>query len=216
MSEGLSPIDEMLWHIRYWNVGIISRKYAHEIARPITTDIELFWIKTLRETIDPIVVVADSHADIAQFIQHAPQRVKVWNFDQHHDSGYERLRRDEDRINCGNWAYKLSTKIKEYNLIYPNWRRDFEEPRALIEPNNTFYHLYDDFPCFDLIFICRSSPWAPSWADDDWLFLLERLKDDFLLQYAHGIKLDYVLKARPFDVEKANQFKWENFGIKND
>ena len=208
MSERSTAVDDLLWHIRYWDRGIISGEIAHESALPDKQAIEFFWSMVLKNTNDPLIVITESHKDIYHFICSAPERVKVWNFDQHHDCGYGRSMPD-DPPNCGNWAIKNWAKIKEYNLIYPPWRNECKEPDPVRKPDNIYFTMPKNMPYFQMVFVCRSSPWTPSWADEDWIYFIRILCSLFPDQYRYGIKLDYVMRPRKFDFEVAKKFRME-------
>lgn len=89
----------------------------------------------------------------------------VWNFDAHHDCGYEE--RSPTRTYADeNWlmAYPESVDIR---VRYPTWKSDaFKlEPTALRAVKRDFDDGQQVDVTFDRVFVCRSHQFAPPWLD---------------------------------------------------
>jgi len=56
-----------------------------------------------------------------------------------------------------------------------------------------------------MVFICRSSPWTPSWSDNYWIKFIEYFKTNYPYTWDHKMALEYALKPRPFNKEEANR-----------
>jgi hypothetical protein len=158
--------DEMLdalWDCR------AATLLAHGSTLPRTSGAEHgFWS---RFRIDPTACLyfADSHAQAA----HAAVRTgvtEVWNFDAHHDCGYEGTLDDPVRLGwvaCANWMCAYALAGAALRVRYPSWRED-----ALwreVSPVCPADRAIDDggsLPLtFDVIFVARSSAWTPPWLD---------------------------------------------------
>lgn len=87
------------------------------------------------------------------------------------------------------WAWKI-----EFVLHYLELEDKFGK-HMFLENNN--------------VCVCRSSPWTPPWADEDWIYFINILYSLFPDQFRHGIKLDYVMMPRKFDFEVAKKFRME-------
>lgn len=214
-SEELSrEVNDCLWHIRCYNRGLLNSDFALNAYNPDVKKINNFFDIVCANTINPSIVLADSHSLIASVIKalRASPPIRIWNFDQHHDLGY--TSRIGDSIDCGNWAARLSPCIDEYNLIYPEWREEKKEFSPSVIPSSIgFNHDLPIYPDFDIIFVCRSSAWTASWCDDSWLMLLKKLEKRYPLAYSEKIAIDYVLKKRKFNIEIAKKFKYTTRSI---
>lgn len=106
--------------------------------------------------------------------------VGVWLFDQHHDCGYHGTKRSAEIIyerkgvSCEDWmlgvAHVQKPKRGRLHVVYPDFHEHaFEwepEPAAPIERRFRSDYAPADFPeRFDLVFVCRSGAWVPSWED---------------------------------------------------
>lgn len=124
--------------------------------------------------------VADDHVRIASGVVY-DRRFKidrVISLDAHHDCGYSEY--DKRELSCENWvkAYPMPTEI-----VYPDWKHHamkmdysdkvglFAKPnrRAMIELKfmKQFKKANSAPIKVDTLFICRSSPWVPTWCDGE-------------------------------------------------
>jgi hypothetical protein len=164
-AEGFSDdMVDALWDARA----------AHLLARgsglPGTSgDEEGFW-ERFRFAPDVTLYYADSHSQAA----HPALRQRyagVWNFDAHHDAGYEGRLDDVFRlgwVGCANWMCFYYLRGGALHVRYPSWRRD-----ALVRelpPLSPVDRAIDDgkpLPVrFDAVFVARSGALTPPWLDD--------------------------------------------------
>lgn len=199
MTENKWIFYEMIWHIRWSNKGVKNRLPASSHVLPDSICMHYFWSKTLINTDNPKIVITDSHADIVHFLDIG---CTIWNYDQHHDCGYRKTAWT-DKTDCSNWG--LDENVTNFNQIYPEWRLNHPE-NDIMRKAVTYYGHPPKMPKFDLIFVCRSSCWCPSWCDPEWALFLSQLEKIRPEQYKNAIKLDYVLKQRPFNMDAAKQF----------
>lgn len=204
-DETKSYMKELIWHTRYYNRNILTGQYAFQL-RP---DYEKFWSKIKKNNTILKAVISDSHYLITDFLQ---DDCTIWNFDQHHDAGYKR---HDGKLDAGNWA--LSNKLKHYYLIYPNWRKDHKESPP--QRNFQIFYVDSDFLLsekFDLVFICRSSCWTPSWCDNHWILFLNEFKECFLDAWENRVVNSYAFGPRSFNPDLAQMFKFDKNAIKSD
>lgn len=99
---------------------------------------------------------------------------EVWLYDAHHDSGYSKRSMADTLIKgtytCENWmAYYHYTGAAK-RVVYPKWKtKVFElEPKPAIPVKRWIdnEHHHPSAKHFDLVFVCRSGAWVPSWCDD--------------------------------------------------
>jgi hypothetical protein len=128
-----------------------------------------FW---RRFEIDPAarLFFADSHAQAA----HAAVRTgvtEVWNFDAHHDCGYEGAWDDPKRVGwvaCANWMCAYALGGAALYVRYPAWRADAltREIPPLCPVDRGLDGGRDIGAPFDLVFVARSGAWTPPWLDE--------------------------------------------------
>jgi hypothetical protein len=159
-------------------------------------DEDAFWD---RFQVDPAarLYFADSHAQAA----HAALRAgvtEVWNFDAHHDCGYEGTWDDALRlgwVGCANWMCAYALGGAALRVRYPSWRRD--AVRREVAPLCPVERTIDDGRAvqlsFDLVFVARSSAWTPPWLDAHY--------DAFLAAapVADRVCLDHIWRRRGLD-----------------
>ncbi len=206
---------DMLWNIRADNIPILNKKYNEkDIALhnyiPDQNKLKDFWnnIK-IKENLN--LIITESHLDISYIFDSILlyDEISIYNFDAHHD-----IYSSEEELDCGNWAYHFlnsDESITHYHIIYPEWRKT--EPDMKIDMKidiNTHYQIPDNLPIFDILFICRSGAWTPSWADDDWINFIECWKQKSSSIWDNKIALDYVLKKRDFKYEQFRKLKVED------
>lgn len=202
MDENRLLFYEWIWTIRWSNTALFDPKIrAKEDMWPRSSFLKL-WDQVC-PSFNKRLVICDSHLDILRVIDaftSSDEEIAIINFDQHHDWGYGN---PDGKESCGNWARQLEDRLIDFWQIYPDWRRD--EPERNIPDHVVFSYeeeIYNQIPKdFDLIFICRSSPWTPAWADRLWLRFIEYWKGT--MAWRRKIAVDYALKARSFDFKEA-------------
>jgi hypothetical protein len=115
---------------------------------------------------DSLLFTAEDHVRAAD--PEVMDRVcEVWNFDAHHDSGYENP--PNRGHNDGNWLMAYGGQVRKF-VRYPQWKTAvFEhEPSTLIEVDRRFDDGRQIEFAFDRVFICRSGQWVPPWLDEDY------------------------------------------------
>lgn len=118
---------------------------------------------------DASLFYADSHAQAAQ----APLRQgtrEVWNYDAHHDAGYEGAVDDPVRlgwVGCANWMCAYHLAGARLRVRYPGWRHDAlqREIPPLCPVDRSIDPGGPVDLSFQLVFLCRSSAWTPPWLD---------------------------------------------------
>jgi len=197
---------EYLWPLRYGNVHMKTGEEAKDIVKPDQKLLKNFWQRACPLEPSMHLCIAESHKDILMVLENffeSSVKFSIWNFDQHHDAGY-----DMEKLNCDNWVRHLreNKRLFGYTVIYPPWRRESPEDG---EPN--FVHqVFYEIPTmiyprkFEIVFTCRSSGWTPSWCDDEWIKFIEYWKRyDYLWETKSSAP--YALKKRPFDYKKAEE-----------
>lgn len=209
---------DILWPARYFDRSLATGQYAHKLVKPSESRLASFWDKVLLSP-PPALAITESHGSLFTILK-VLQRVTPWkalhvtNFDQHHDTGYEN---DYDELDCGNWVRHCDQKLKleYYKLMYPGWRAN--TPESILHPTLDYANVQVTFGWpqsymianrYDLVHVCRSSAWTPSWHDGDWLRFIHKLdhlscwKDKILSTINRGGFTD-VLQKRPFDLAAA-------------
>jgi hypothetical protein len=140
---------------------------------------------------------ADSHAQAA----HTAVRTgvtEVWNFDAHHDCGYEGAWDDPLRlgwVGCANWMCAYALGGASLHVRYPSWRRDAVQRE--VAPLCPVERTIDDgcaVPLsFEVIFVARSSAWTPPWLDERFEAFLAAAP------VARRICLDHTWRTRQLD-----------------
>ena len=197
--------NEAIWSLRAGAVGILSGKAALDVMRP--SGHQHFWDSFGSPN---HLIVAESHLSLLMAMRQ--QDVKdtvVWNVDAHHDLGY-----GMKEENCGNWAKVAfeEGRIAEYNLVYPKWRlREPENEKPPTAPDGLPFEYFYGVPeitDIDVIFICRSGSWTPTWCDAAWLKFIGHFKQWQWIwnskQYA-----EMALKRRSPNMIEAKRIKSE-------
>lgn len=208
MNEEKFIYYELLWTIRWSNRNLYDHNVmAKDVYHPDPQLLNEFWDKVLINS-DPIfLTIADSHTNIDHLIELFPAKVNIYNFDQHHDIYYYDDLPSNMQLNCGNWVAYFRNQIEEYHLIYPPWRKNKPEHQNRLNfAKSVSYHIPEHLPHFDMVFICRSSPWTPSWSDNQWIEFINYLKINYPLLWERKSYSDYVLKARSFDQNQAEEY----------
>lgn len=199
---------EIIWSTRPGNRNIMTGEVAYEKFIPDQKLLDGFWDRVLSPSY-PLIFVCESHKTLGEVLSKITMPMDIWNFDQHHDLGYD----DRKEMDCGNWAtYVLNqNKRSKYNLVYPPWRKDAPEAKNQLLRLKYARNkgkpplIHRNLPVVepptglkpDVLFVCRSSCWTPSWADEDWLEFLDPLE-----KLGHGLPwkgrktVEFVTKAR--------------------
>ena len=208
MDESRFLFYEMIWPIRWGNIHLMTKELAKDIYHPDQQLLNGFLDKILINSNPSLLSIADSHTDIKHLINLFSAKVNIYNFDQHHDIYYgNELPNKESEPNCGNWVGYFLDRIESYHLYYPPWRKsNLEHTGKLLHTNSVSFTIPKNPPSFQMIFICRSSPWTPSWSDHHWIKFIEYFKTNYRYTWDHKLALDYALKPRPFDLKQAKQY----------
>jgi len=198
---------EMIWPLRWGHMHFKTKQFAKDIYHPDQQLLNGFLDKILTNSKPSLLSIAESHSDIQHLIELFPAKVHIYNFDQHHDIYYgNELPKEESQLNCGNWVGYFLDQIESYHLFYPPWRKsnpEHKDDKLLYA--EVSYSIPKDPPEFHMVFICRSSPWTPSWSDNYWIKFIEYFKTNYPYTWNHKIALDYALEPRPFDKEEADR-----------
>lgn len=207
-QESGSFFLEGAWAFRAGNSSLIdSSKIAVEAVRPDPERLDGFWERTVRGL--PLsLVIAESHKDLYTIVEMTcPRGARIVNLDAHHDAGYFEGARELD---CGNWAQKLHERglLKEYTVVYPPWSRGkrqrdvqpvgFKSFRKTIVPPRPAR--------YDLVYICRSGAWTPTWCDVDWTKFIEWWKTPFGgIVWENKTAVPYALAERHPNLAEAEE-----------
>ena len=172
------------------------------------------------------LIVTETHADAFEALW-MRQNVELWNLDAHHDLGYSKDEPALDTrgmmvdppVDCGNWAGRLVKfgGISSYHLVYPAWRKGrMECPAKVLRQKAGKAKLDVRYSAkgmpkeFDLIFLCRSGCWTPTWQDEAWMRLVYGAQK--LCAEAHQTILPFAYGLRhPYKSEAANAAEeWGN------
>lgn len=205
MDESQFFFYETIWPIRYSNMHLRTEQLAKDIYHPDQQLLNGFLNKVLINSNPSMLSIADSHTDIQHLINLFPAKVNIYNFDQHHDIHYYDRKPSKMKLNCGNWVSYFRNRINEYHIIYPPWRKDKPEHKdnRLNFSKSVSFDIPEHLPNFDMVFVCRSSPWTPSWSDHNWIEFIEYFKINYPDEWKRKIYLDYALKPRPFNQDEA-------------
>jgi len=190
---------EALWEIRANDKNLKTREKATKELVPDETLLSNFWYKTFGDEEPSSLIITESHKDIIRVIEtYDIDNATIWNFDAHHDIQYH----EESNGNCGDWGAKFINdgivSEKDFNIVYPKWRKEYPEEIPEKFNPNIYYEIPDfyELPSFDILFICRSSAWTPSWSDDKWMYFINHWKNYDVWDYKSVA--EYVIKPRPF------------------
>lgn len=180
-SESLPEfMQNTIWMGRYThpsllNVGILKDEIS-----------ELIDIIKEGSKLNPLFMIADSHAHIYEFLKkHASKNSSVYlaNIDFHHDHYMENKR----EVNCGNWLphiMKYFHKDSSYEWIA---RKDSDTMKM---PNvKTIYENFESLKNiqWDFIYICRSGMWSPPHLDEKFKESFEWITKDKYTVLQKGI-----------------------------
>lgn len=196
---------DAIWPFRAGHRNMCTGELATKAMRP-RPEFREFWDRVVDGSPAHLVIV-ESHADMLEILRLVgPSRVV--NFDAHHDLGYG----ETEELECGNWALHGVEEglIEGYELYYPEWR--YDSPESVCEDgwllHGPEFGLPKEPEHFDLIFICRSSAWTPSWSDDDWLEFIEHWS--LFPCWERKTTVPFVMTARSLTLAKAEALAAEN------
>ena len=97
--------------------------------------------------------------------------------------------------------------IAAYTLVYPQWRLAEPEAELPMPEGLDFDYVYEmpEIEEIDMVFICRSGSWTPTWCDDEW----ERFSGYFKKwQWLWNMKLsDVSMRTRSPDMAGAEKLR---------
>lgn len=152
---------DAVWYSRVTDIDLMTKAPVLTACRPDPALLTGFWDRVLVNSTPDMLFIADRHMDIWPACRAADA---IWNFDQHADTGYSPEDYPARELNSGNWAADVDLDGADYTVVYPPWRIDHIETFAR-QPDRVVYQIPEDPPDFDVIFVCRSSAWVPSWCD---------------------------------------------------
>lgn len=195
---------ETLWNFRTMSRNLLTGEEAIETVRP--SGHEEFWEGVVKGA--PVALaITESHADLFGLLESFPVD-EIVGFDQHHDLYYGKL---PDVPECGSWAGHAleSGLVKKYTLVYPAWRKDRpENPPDKWEERFVVRYDPPEQRHYDMVFICRSSSWTPSWSDDEWLGFVNWWKQ-YPYIWNERLTIDFVQQARSPNLEEAQALRVE-------
>lgn len=209
--------NEAIWSLRASCVGLISHKPALTAMRP-RKQFRTFW-NSLVDALPPDhLIVAESHLSLLAGMRQAGVRdATVWNFDAHHDLGY-----GMKEENCGNWAKVAfeEGRMAEYKLVYPQWRAGLPESAdgTVHAPDGLQFEYFFEMPeieQIDVIFICRSGSWTPTWCDASWFEFIHFFKREWpwlwnMMQYS-----EMAMKRRSPNLKEAREIRKQHAEMLN-
>lgn len=202
---------EMIWPMRVEARNMKTGEYAIDEMRPSPSLLHNFWERNLKNR-PAKLILAESHSDMYSVVRCFPEGCDVVNFDQHHDIYYgEGLNRE---IGCDNWVAHGITDgfIKNYTLIYPPWAdsdvASDRHNRPTDYDDRITVELEEPGPGdYDIVFVCRSSAWTPSWNDEDWLKFIGWWEGAYPNLWGTRNTIDSVERARRPSLEEARELR---------
>jgi hypothetical protein len=179
-----SPLlTHFIWTVRAGDRHLKTQQSALEYVQPRAAEMEVFWRRVLDPARRPHVLVAESHLELWRWLEAQIFPVQeLVNFDAHHDCGYGGA---NEAVDCGNWVRALldpqERRLAQYTLRYPCWRRGAltEQGWANVK-RRTGVRAVFGWPRrpsrYDVVFVCRSGAWTPSWCDAQFFQFLEPLR----------------------------------------
>lgn len=139
------------------------------ISLPRTSGAERTFWSRFRIDQGATLFYADSHAQAA----HSAVRDgidDVWNFDAHHDCGYEGGLEDINMygwVACANWMCYYLLRGAELRVRYPAWRQDAlqREILPLCPVDRAIDNGHAVNESFQVVFVARSGALTPPWLD---------------------------------------------------
>jgi hypothetical protein len=199
---------EYLWNLRAGNRHLTKGDYAVDTVRPNEKTVWNFWEKVCIGNPN-MLIIADSHMDLYNtLLKMRGLKAEIVNFDAHHDIEYGDK---SDKVNCGNWGYHglKNGSIQSLTIVYPEWRAKEPETKPDIDSKLLKkVKMTHDWIAgkYDIVFICRSSAWTPTWCDRDWLNFIWYWKTRRFL-WESKISCEFALKERHPNLEEAYESK---------
>lgn len=169
-----SFFNETIWHFRA--AGFLGSG----LPLPGSSGAEKTFWQRFRFSRRCELYFADSHLKAIE-PQVAKGVIEVWNFDAHHDCGYNAGVVDTvlrtRRVDCGSWmiAYRVMVGAKLV-VRYPIWSPESwgqPDPPDSLEAD---CQIDDGLPVpvtFGRVLVARSAGWVPPWLDQQFLEFLE-------------------------------------------
>jgi hypothetical protein len=216
-GHGESPfLINSIWGVRAgqwktWGLDIEKEVALHDVS---TTD---FAEALLARYEDPgPLYVAESHMYAYEVVRaaYAPgERVRVVNFDAHHDLGYGPDAATATHYDCGSWLLTAMRMgyVDEVLIVYPDWKgTDEYEPHEFRKPwedrieVTTWSKWLASSPDYlgetAGMFACRSGAWTPPWLDSEFEQLIDELAvagSDTVISLPNNDSED--ISVRPWD-----------------
>jgi hypothetical protein len=205
--------QEFIWPIRTGSRNIFTGENALDVVQPDLQSISTFWEKVV-----PFpqharsLIITESHLDLYRFLDGFTKNCTVYNFDQHHDIYYgDSLPKKPE---CGSWVGQGIVRgiIRHCTLVYPAWRRNNPEgnhmPLDLPTKERFGWHHQYEIPMmsdvvWDVVFVCRSSAWTPSWSDNHWMNFVGWWRKANYRLWRERLTLDFVRKNRKPNMKDA-------------
>lgn len=214
---------EMIWSARCNSRNLLTGERALDVVQPDKKLLSRFWSRVVKGRPDHLVI-ADSHSDLYAMLDAMGGWVtEVVNFDQHHDIQYGKADTENGKAECDNWALFAHEHdlLDNYRLIYPPWREGEPEGRLPWPEWVTVEHGLDGVEPehYDVVFICRSSAWTPSWSDPDWLRFVGYWRRKYPTLWSVRSTCPFVTKSRSpslLDAERIaieHQQAWEAIAL---
>ena len=190
---------EQIWWLRCSAYNLKTGEMALNTMVPDKRLLDGFWGKVIQGR-PKRIFVTDSHLELYKLLEEIGKPCLVDNYDAHHDFCYDAT---FSNVDCGNWAGKAKANglIEHYHLFYPPWRK--QEPENGDRRFEVTYGIDWAPKKYDYLFICRSSAWTPTWADDQWLKFIGRWQRFWVL--AENIVEKRVAVARKPNMAEARQ-----------
>lgn len=197
---------ELVWALRGGSHSLLNpTRKALDVMWPDPARLGRFWERTVKMAPWGIAV-CESHRDLFTWIVDGiqPKKVRIVNYDAHHDCGYKLGLPAVGPLDCGNWAAKLREKklLESYTVVYPPWRKSAPEDRVprfckiTLEP--------PPLARYDFVFMCRSGAWTPTWADHQWIKFVEWWKEPLNgFFWERKVHAPFALKVRSPNLEEA-------------
>ena len=159
-------VDPLVWECRALSFT------TNGLSLPMTAGFESFWSQ-FQFSGDSKLIVAESHSRaVASVVSEGVS--DVWNYDAHHDGGYNPKPPDECRDGiwtCEDWMIYYGLNGALLHVRYPQWKsRAFVlEGQPLFAHIDIGFHVSEEVRdlTFNRIFVCRSGAWVPPWCDQD-------------------------------------------------
>lgn len=227
MSEERSSIFEgAIWETRAHNFTNWGLDIEKLLEPPLSVeDFAAQVTARMDDYSSPMAWHADSHAwgailsrDLAK--EFGP--LHVFNFDAHHDLGYNgkdslHEYRTTSNLACDNWALIGLHEgwISDYTLVYPDWlgmnewvrKPHLDKYKGRIH-RTTWGKWKGEIEEPEGMFFCRSSSWTPPWLDSGFQALIEEFG------YADCLTCAQDFKA-PYDTCHEREWDWDEVNARN-